>query len=314
MQYKADDLKKELAWSHVASKEQELQQKMEEAAKCGARLPRIIEHIDEAELRFLRYTDELEKAEEKLEGLGQIDHLSDQKRVVEAQLSDIKKTLSEIKVRTQLIFAWCFADQTAMQETKRQINSQKVLLNAQIAEYEAKIAAEQQRDEASLQVKRMAAQAKLDETLKEQKATEDQIAVVAEERQRAERELGDTRKQHEEVRTQIEVERKNILSTNTQLDLIAARERNKLAPYGHDMERVLADIQRAQWHGRPPVGPLGKYVRVKDQMWAPVMRVRLGGLMTAFAITDARDRKTLDQILKRHGKSVPPYFHLSYIC
>lgn len=100
LKYKADDLKKELAWSHVASKEQELQEKMEEAEKCRAKLPRIIEHIDEAELRFLRYTDEFEKAEQNLADLGQIDHLVQQKRAVDIQLSDIKKTLSQIKVGT----------------------------------------------------------------------------------------------------------------------------------------------------------------------------------------------------------------------
>ena len=48
---KADDLKKELAWSHVAAKEEEMTKKIEEAAKLGRRLPKIKENIAEAQVR-----------------------------------------------------------------------------------------------------------------------------------------------------------------------------------------------------------------------------------------------------------------------
>jgi hypothetical protein len=48
---KADDLKKELAWSHVAAKEEEMSKKIEEAAKLGRRLPKIKENIAEAQVR-----------------------------------------------------------------------------------------------------------------------------------------------------------------------------------------------------------------------------------------------------------------------
>jgi structural maintenance of chromosomes protein 6 len=47
---KADDLKKELAWSHVAAKEEEMTKKIEEAAKLGRRLPKIKENIEEAQV------------------------------------------------------------------------------------------------------------------------------------------------------------------------------------------------------------------------------------------------------------------------
>ena len=48
---KADDLKKEFAWSHVAAKEEEMTKKIEEAAKLGRRLPKIKENIAEAQVR-----------------------------------------------------------------------------------------------------------------------------------------------------------------------------------------------------------------------------------------------------------------------
>ena len=54
---KADDLKKELAWSHVAAKEEEMTKKIEEAAKLGRRLPKIEENIQEAQVGASRLSN-----------------------------------------------------------------------------------------------------------------------------------------------------------------------------------------------------------------------------------------------------------------
>jgi hypothetical protein len=80
-------------------------------------------------------------------------------------------------------------------------------------------------------------------------------------------------------------------------------EQNNFAPYGKDIKRVLTQIERMKWHGQKPVGPLGVYVKVKDpQKWAPLLRSQLGGYMTAFACTDARDRPQLKRLLHDSGK------------
>lgn len=89
-----------------------------------------------------------------------------------------------------------------------------------------------------------------------------------------------------------------------QLHLIEQRERTKLAPFGQNLDRVLADIANMQWHGERPVGPIGQFVKVRDPKWAPLLRARLGNGMSIFAVTDPRDRAQLDSLLKRHGKYV----------
>ena len=47
---RADDLKKELAWSHVAAKQEEMSNKLEETAKLARRLPKIKESVKQAEV------------------------------------------------------------------------------------------------------------------------------------------------------------------------------------------------------------------------------------------------------------------------
>jgi hypothetical protein len=55
---KADDLKKELAWSHVSAKEEEMAKKIEEAAKMGRRLPKIEENVREAQVHLSSLSDD----------------------------------------------------------------------------------------------------------------------------------------------------------------------------------------------------------------------------------------------------------------
>jgi hypothetical protein len=65
-----------------------------------------------------------------------------------------------------------------------------------------------------------------------------------------------------------------------------------------------------KWHGDVPVGPLGMHVKLKEMAWADLMRIQLGGLMSAFAVTDARDRPQLKRLLDQTKKCVglPLYF------
>lgn len=184
------------------------------------------------------------------------------------------------------------------------MNNQKIELDKKIKGYQAAIEAEQKKVAEFSHDKKLAAEARLEEANQRVVDTDAQIAQKQQDRTHAEQEMHNVRRTHDQLKDRVDVARQEIMSTQSQLDLISQRERNKLAPYGKNMEQVLADISRQQWHGQPPVGPLGQYVRVRDPKWAPVMRVRLGQLMSAFAITDGRDRRTLDQILKRHQKYV----------
>lgn len=79
---------------------------------------------------------------------------------------------------------------------------------------------------------------------------------------------------------------------------------NALAPYGRDIKMVLAEIAKMRWHGEPPIGPLGMYVKLKDTAWADLMRIQLGSLMSAFVVTDARDRPQLKKLLDHTKKCV----------
>lgn len=93
---------------------------------------------------------------------------------------------------------------------------------------------------------------------------------------------------------------KQTAARNNQMAMQQAKqaEKNKFAAFGQGMSRALDQIRHSRWHGEIPLGPFGQFVKVRDQKWAPVMRLVLGQQMFGFRITDGKDRQQLKQILE----------------
>ncbi len=154
-----------------------------------------------------------------------------------------------------------------------------------------------------------ASQGQVDEASRKLAETEELITQAKAERDelkedilRKGREQAGRRSEGTAIEAQISNVQSQIDAATSQLRLIDDRERTKLAPFGMNLDRVLAQIPQMRWHGQKPVGPLGQFVKARDMKWAPLLRARLGGAMGMFAITDARDRAQLDGLLKQHGK------------
>lgn len=81
------------------------------------------------------------------------------------------------------------------------------------------------------------------------------------------------------------------------------REKDALAPYGRNIKGLLESIAGMRWQGDKPLGPLGVHVKAREpEKWGDLLRNQLGSYLTAFAVTDARDRNTLKKLLVESGK------------
>jgi len=173
--------------------------------------------------------------------------------------------------------------------------------NNQIKGYDERIAEETRRLEVNTQAKReetnrklQAAKDKVAEAEAHLKDLENKMREKTEERNATGKEGVDAEQAMKAVQERVD-------HCNSMIK--KAKEQNNLAPYGKDIKNVLVQIRRMKWNGQVPVGPLGVYVKVKDpQQWAPLLRSQLGGFMTAFACTDARDRPQLKRLLHDSGK------------
>ena len=95
-----------------------------------------------------------------------------------------------------------------------------------------------------------------------------------------------------------------IREINDMIKKCIEQQNNAFTPYGQNIKDLLDRIGRATWHGERPLGPLGLHVKIRQsELWAGgVLRSLLAHLLTAFAITDSRDRPQLKRLLDQSRK------------
>ncbi|KAI0084778.1 P-loop containing nucleoside triphosphate hydrolase protein [Irpex rosettiformis] len=281
--HKADELKKELAWAHVAAKQEEYMEKLGEVEKQKKRVKKVKSSLESAEIDQTKAEEAVAELEQENEQLGNFEHMEQRKKEVQEELKKNTKQLNAFK-----------SEERQMNDEINEQNDYIVRLKGQMNEETEKIAR-------FTQGKQEEALRKLEEANQSITATEAEISGMVDEQQRLMREQDGTRAKGLALEQELGGIKQQIEATTSQLNLIDQRERTKLAPFGTNLDRVLADIPQMRWHGQKPVGPLGQFVKARNPRWAPLLRARLGGAMSTFAITDPRDRAQLDALLKRHG-------------
>ncbi len=114
--------------------------------------------------------------------------------------------------------------------------------------------------------------------------------------------------QGEETEREVQTAKNAVMGLREQIQRCIEQQNNSLVPYGKNLKNVLDGIGRTRWHGQKPLGPLGVYVKLKDRVWADLLRVVLGSHMSSFAVTDPRDLPVLKNMLRESGKCVDRLF------
>ncbi|CAL1712529.1 unnamed protein product [Somion occarium] len=288
--HKADELKKELAWAHVAAKEGELTAKLEEHTKLQRRAQKVEKSIKESADKIEKTEKVVAEREQELDDLGQIDNLLNRRAELQAAMKANKAELSSFR------------------EEERSMNTNLQNANRSIAELTRKIAEEQKRMESLTQGKREETHRKLNEAQINFKAADDRVKELQTRKGELDADVQRTGAEGQRLTQERNGLRERIVAIDQQLELCSQREKNKLATFGRNMESVMQEIQMTQWRGEQPVGPFGQYVKVRDaHKWAPLLRVTLGQAMSAWAVTNSYDRQVLAKILKKNGNDPSIY-------
>lgn len=190
-----------------------------------------------------------------------------------------------------------------MQNDTQQMNLSIQNVNNAIDQMKARVGEEQQKAEASTQGKRDSINQRLVKAQEDLQAAEGSLDSIRSQAAGIRAESEGFKSKGPALEKEVKALQENIRGIEHSLASCDEREKDKLAPYGRNMDKVLDAINQATWRGQKPIGPLGMYVSLKDKgKWAELLRSQLGNLMTSFAVTDARDRKALSDILKSHGK------------
>ncbi|KAI8978840.1 P-loop containing nucleoside triphosphate hydrolase protein [Trametes punicea] len=290
---KVDELRKELAWAHVASKQDELTKQLTEVAHIKHRVEKCETQVKQAEADREACNQKVASLEEELDALGNVENLTRRKEELGVHIKANKAKLSQLR-----------NDEKAIQESKAGVD-------ATIAELEKKIEDEQTRLETRSKEKRDRAAAQLEQLNATLAGDEQKLKDLTAERQRlmaeadsAQAEGGRLEQERNDLRTRV-------VECDEQIRKCSELEQSTLAQYGNKMDLLLAEIKKRRWYGQPPVGPFGLYVKVKDpERWGRLLRVVIGSAMSSFAITDARDRPALAKLLHESAN----FLHNSHHC
>jgi chromosome segregation ATPase len=114
--------------------------------------------------------------------------------------------------------------------------------------------------------------------------------------------------QGQEIDRETQTAKNYVMGIREQIQRCKQQQNNSLVPYGQNLTKVLERIGGMRWHGQKPLGPLGVYVKLKDRVWADLLRVVLGSHMSSFVVTDPRDLPVLKKELRDSGKCVDYLF------
>ncbi|KAF6747454.1 hypothetical protein DFP72DRAFT_919874 [Ephemerocybe angulata] len=280
---KVDDLKKEKAWAHVNEKKEELEAKLADVQQKKLRIPKIQEKLDEAKEALQEQEAAVKACEGEIDNLGSMDHLQGKKSTLVKELRDNQRQIqsynNDIRTMDTSISALEFAAK----------------------DIDRKIEAEQARMEANTKAKRDL----VDRQLNDAKAEIDTLEARRTEINASLRDLMAANEETKAAGLRAEAEINTLRQRISEADNMVAKARASMrdifVPFGNNIKGVIDEIERSAWQGDKPLGPLGRYVKAREpEKWGEILRSQLAGTLTAFAITDPRDRDQLKRILQKY--------------
>jgi len=183
------------------------------------------------------------------------------------------------------------------------MNASVLALNQQIEELTQQIEAESRRMALHTQTKHEESQRRLDKARTAVEAIQTRLDELISKRKTASVQLdklGADGKEADRAKAKLQ---EQITNCDRMINSAHEKEKDALIPYGRNMKELLQRIKSMRWNGDVPLGPLGQFVTAKDpKRWGEILRNQLGGYLTAFAITDAKDRNQLKKLLQDSGK------------
>lgn len=277
------ELKREMAWAHVADKEGEFSQAVSKTTRERQRLDQIKEKLEEAQKLVSETSEKINDAETRMRQADSPEELKRQHDELNASLAagkedllqakrDFKEALNELKGKNQ-----------ALQQAEQIIKEEQAKL---------------ERDAEREQIRHRIEAA--DAAYHQAKDAHEQSHV----------DVGRAKEAVDAYRQQLEIaEREHrdatdkIRDTEGRVNNLRSLASGQGGPslYGQAMPTVLRAIASTRWRGEKPIGPLGMHVRLKDNRWASALRLGIGNQLGGFAVTDYQDRATLRKILDDNG-------------
>ncbi|KAI7834371.1 hypothetical protein BX661DRAFT_177093 [Kickxella alabastrina] len=267
------ELSQQLAWAYVEDAEAKLQESNMVVDNHNKKISKIEEKIEAENTAIIEIDAEAEEIREQAER-----HLA-QLVPLEAEKSGPMTVMAQI--RAALI---------SFKETENEINNEARSTRQRTESLKKEIASERAR----LHEKDQGGKEQLKQTIASlEDLQSDQLSY--EERSKELNEMkGNCIREVDKNRIYVE-------KTQQNLDDLRRQTSNRLNAFGRGVPEAIAQIKNTRWKGMQPIGPLGEFVKVRDQKWSPIIETTLDKSLNAFLVDSYADQATLDKIFRQVG-------------
>ncbi|KAF9196644.1 Structural maintenance of chromosomes protein 6 [Haplosporangium sp. Z 11] len=287
LELKVEGLKHQVAWAQIEDLERDVEQTKEEVEKVKAKIPAIEKKRAQEEEAVAKLDSMIQDLEKKAgEHVSLNVPAQGEKRVLEQELRAKRDELKSV------------------QDEERTVNEEIKHQKDQIRGFEQKIEQETRRLQANTQSRRAEVEEKIQRLEDEIDRDKRRLAETRELYSQLEQKVDEGRGRAEQINNAANGAKTELDDTKTRIRQIKEQKQNSLKAFGPTIPDVLRDIERVTnqggWRGETPVGPLGRHIKLREQIWAPAIESALGNSLNAFAVTVDADRKTLSGILQRN--------------
>ncbi|KAG0211312.1 Structural maintenance of chromosomes protein 6 [Mortierella sp. GBA30] len=288
LELKVEELKNQVAWAQIEDLEKGVKESEDSLQAMLAKIPAIEKKRAQEDKTMQELDDKIQEIERTAnEHMGSSAPTQERKKQLEGELREKRNELKTI------------------QDEERLVNEEIKNLRDQIQVYEQKIEQEIKKMQANSQSRRIEMEERVQQLEHDIDMKKRQHAEGREHIAKYEQQVDEDRGRLEQVKSAISRATSELNDANSRIRQMRDQKQNALKAFGPRIPDVLRDIEevtkRGGWRGEPPVGPLGRHVKLREQDWAPVLESALGGTLNAFAVTMDEDRKTLFSILRRYG-------------
>lgn len=281
-----EELKRERVWAEVIENEKEVAKLAATVEKLRSGLPKYDKEIQESEENVTEIEEKVRAVENEINQLkDQAETLKSDQQEIVADLQERKKTVKDKQStarKLQCEIQEARNDQTFLQEKIDQMKSSLEVRNLQEERLQLQQLLEQKKEE-------------LEECHDELQELNDRTAILHEEEQNGHEQVSRVRKQEEFLH-------KEIKDAERQLQQAKYRANDQLLKFGDWMPRLVDAINVAVCEGKfmkPPRGPIGLHVHVKDQKWSYAIETCLKNLAYGFCVANYKDMHVIKCIISQ---------------
>lgn len=286
LELKMEGLKHQVAWAQIEEMEKGVREAEEDLQTKLRKIPAI-------EAKKANETNTVQEIDTKIQ---EVEHTMQSQTESNAPALAKKRELEgHLRQKRNMI--------KEIQEEEKTVNEEIKELREKVRMFDQRIAKEMQKLDANSHEKRAATENKIRKMEQDMDDAKRRLAELRETKSTLEKELEDQSNKQEKVATAIRQTKNEMADAQDRVRQIRDRKENALKAFGPSIPDVLRDIEevtaRNGWKREPPVGPLGRHVKLRQQNWAPVLESALGANLNAFAVQDDGDMRTLRGILQK---------------